>query len=335
MTDWSVERLESDLDRFHLGPVDLALAAGRVTAVIGPSGAGKTTLLRTIAGFVPAREGRVLRGGVDLTVAAPEQRRLGYVPQGLGLFAHRTVERNVSYPYEMRGRLDWRARTRELLERFGLSALADRRPVRLSGGEQQRVALARALAADPELVLWDEPWQALDVEARHELGLVFEELQEVGRIPVVVVTHDPGLAFSVADSFLEIDHGRVRRVSDAATMLSDPGDPFIARFVGFENVFARTTLTGAPAGSLAAWLAERAGAGGVAFARPVVAAGRAGTWSGVVRSVHPTPEGIAISAASGDLRVALRLPPPFSEAVPSLGETVSFDIPADSLRRLG
>ena len=335
MTDWSVEGLESDLDRFHLGPVDLALAAGRVTAVVGPSGAGKTTLLRTIAGFVPAREGRILRGGVDLTVAAPEQRRLGYVPQGLGLFAHRTVERNVSYPYEMRGRLDWRKRTRVLLERFGLVPLADRRPARLSGGEQQRVALARALAAEPELVLWDEPWQALDVEARHELGLVFEELREDGGIPVVVVTHDPGLAFSVADSFLELERGAVRRIGDAPTLLRDPKDAFTARFVGFENVYDRAALAGAPAGSLAAWLATESGPAGVAFARPALAVGAAGAWRAVVRGIHPTPEGVAVAADATGLRVALRLPPPFSTAIPSLGETVSFDLPAESLRRLG
>jgi len=334
VTDWSVEGLESDLDRFHLGPVDLALAAGRVTAVVGPSGAGKTTLLRTLAGFVPAQRGRILRGGDDLTVVAPERRRLGYVPQGLGLFAHRTVERNVSYPYEMRGRLDWKPRTRELLDRFGLTALADRRPARLSGGEMQRVALARALAADPELVLWDEPWQALDVEARHALGLVFEELRADGGIPLVVVTHDPGLAFSVADAFLELQRGAVRRVSEPATLLADPKDSFTARFVGFENVFAPAELAGAPAGSFGAWLARESGPDGVAFARPALSAGP-GPWRGVVRSVHPTPEGMAIALDVDGRRVAARLPPPYPPVLPSLGETVPFDVPAESVRRLG
>jgi ABC-type Fe3+/spermidine/putrescine transport system ATPase subunit len=337
VTDWSVEGIESDLDRFHLGPVDLALAAGRVTAVVGPSGAGKTTLLRTIAGFLPARRGRILRGGVDLTLAPPEERRLGYVPQGLGLFAHRTVERNVSYPFEIRGRLDWRARTRELLERFGLAPLADRRPALLSGGELQRVALARALAAEPDLVLWDEPWHALDVEARHELGIVFEELRADGGIPVVVVTHDPGLAFSVADSFLELREGSVRRISDAPALLADPQDAFAARFVGFENVFDRSALAGPGAGALGRWLADRAGPGGVAFARPLIVAGPGapGAWSAVVRGVHPTPEGFAITADAGGLRVALRLPPPFPATVPALGATVTFDVPAESLRALG
>jgi ABC-type Fe3+/spermidine/putrescine transport system ATPase subunit len=334
VTDWAAEGVESELAEFHLGPVDLDLAAGRVTAVVGPSGAGKTTLLRTLAGFVPARRGRLLRDGVDVTDLPPERRGLGYVPQGLGLLAHRTVERNVSYPFELKGRLDWRARTAALLDRFGLTPLAHRRPARLSGGELQRVALARALAAEPELVLWDEPWQALDVEARHALGGVFEELRAEGRIPVVVVTHDPGLAFSVADAFVELRHGSVRRVSDAATILARPSDAFVARFVGFENVFDRAALAGAPDGSLAAWLAERAGAGGIAFARPVAAAPGSAPWAGEVRGVHPTPEGLAIVAVVGGLRLALRRPPSASEPIPAVGTAVAFDVPAESLRPL-
>ncbi|MGI0071658.1 MAG: ABC transporter ATP-binding protein [Thermoplasmata archaeon] len=337
MTAWSAEGIESDLDRFHLGPVDLSLAPGRVVAVLGNSGAGKTTLLRTLAGFLPVRRGRLLRDGVDLTDRPPEARRLGYVPQGLGLFAHRTVERNVSYPLEMQGRLDARARSRELLERFGLTALADRRPARLSGGELERVALARALAADPELVLWDEPWQALDVEARHALGLVFEELRETERVPVVVVTHDPGLAFSVADTFVVLREGRVRFAGDAATLLAHPSDPFTARFVGFENVYDAPALAVGASGSFAAWLAERAGPAGVAFARPVVpASGRgSGRWPGTVRSVRPDPEGLALTVRSAALLVALRVPLPLASPAPAVGSAVAFDVEEKSIVPLG
>jgi ABC-type sulfate/molybdate transport systems ATPase subunit len=333
MTSWSVEGIESQLESFHLGPVDLSLAPGRVVAVPGNSGAGKTTLLRTLAGFLPARAGRLLRDGVDLTDHPPEARHVGYVPQGLGLFSHRTVERNVSYPLEVRGRTYARVRSHELLDRFGLTALARRYPARLSGGELQRVALARALAAEPELVLWDEPWQALDVEARHELGLVFEELRETERVPVVVVTHDPALAFSVADTFLLLRAGTVGLRGDAATLLSHPSDPFVARFVGFENVYDRASLDAGPPGSLAAWLAERSGPEGVAFARPVLSPGSAapGTWAGVVRSVHPTPEGLALTVRTDPLLVALRLPSP----LPPVGSTVRFDVEEKCVYPLG
>jgi ABC-type Fe3+/spermidine/putrescine transport system ATPase subunit len=337
VTAWSMEGLVAHLDGFRLGPIDLALEPGRVVAVLGNSGAGKTTLLRTIAGFLPLDAGRITRDGVDVSDRPPEARRLGYVPQGLGLFPHRTVERNVSYPLEMRGRLDALARSRELLSRFGLSAFARRYPARLSGGELERVALARALAADPELVLWDEPWQALDVEARHALGRVFEELRTASRAPVVVVTHDPGLAFSVADAFVVLRKGTVTLRGDAPALLSGPIDPFTARFVGFENVFGPAELERAPAGSLAAWLGPRAGPEGIAFARPVVATvvDRAGAWTGVVRAARPTPEGLALAVTSGTLSVALRVPPPFGAELPGAGDRVRFDVEEKSLHRLG
>jgi ABC-type Fe3+/spermidine/putrescine transport system ATPase subunit len=337
MNEWSVEGLESQLDHFHLGPIDLSLAPGRVLAVLGSSGAGKTTLLRTLAGFLPARAGRVLRDGVDLTDCPPEGRSLGYVPQGLGLFPHRTVERNVSYPLEVRGRVDGLARSRELLARFGLTPLARRYPARLSGGELQRVALARALAAEPDLVLWDEPWQALDVEARYELGRVLEELRETDRVPVVVVTHDPSLAFSIADSFLVLRAGRPGLSGDAATVLAHPTDTFTARFVGFENVYDRATLERSRPGSLAAWLSERAGAEGVAFPRPTLATagGSPGAWEGVVRSVRPTPEGLSITLAVDELSVAAQFRPPVATPVPTVGTRGRFDIEETSLRPLG
>ena len=123
MSDWVVEALESDLDSFHLGPVDLALPSGHAVAVLGSSGAGKTTLLRTLAGFLPVRRGRLLRDGEDISDRMPEERSLGYVPQGLGLFPHRTVFGNVRYPMELRGRTDADERTLALLERFHLAQI--------------------------------------------------------------------------------------------------------------------------------------------------------------------------------------------------------------------
>ncbi len=132
--EWRVEGLESGLTGFHLGPIDLALAPGHAVAVLGTSGAGKTTLLRTLAGFLPARHGRIYRDGTDITDWPPEERGLGYVPQGLGLLPHRTVEGNLRYPMEVRGRPDAALRASELLDRFRLRPLARRYPARLSGG---------------------------------------------------------------------------------------------------------------------------------------------------------------------------------------------------------
>jgi ABC-type Fe3+/spermidine/putrescine transport system ATPase subunit len=334
---WSVEGLASHLDGFRLGPIDLSLSPGHVVAVLGRSGAGKTTLLRAVAGFLPVDAGRVLRDGSDLTGRPPEARALGYVPQGLGLFPHRTVERNVSYPLEMRGRLDARVRSRELLERFGLTPLARRYPARLSGGELERVALARALASEPELILWDEPWQALDVGARYALGQVFDELRDAARVPSIVVTHDPDLAFSVADSFLVLRAGQVDFHGSPAELLDHPTDAFAARFVGYENVYERSQLDRGAPGSLARWLAERSGPGGIAVPRPIVPAltRPSGAWEGVVRRVHPSPEGIALTLAVPDLALALRLAAPAASPPPALGDRVRFDVEEKSLRPLG
>jgi ABC-type Fe3+/spermidine/putrescine transport system ATPase subunit len=335
MSRWSVEGLEAQLGAFRLGPIDIDLEDGRVVAVLGPSGAGKTTLLRTLGGFLPVRNGRILRDGYDVTALRPEHRRLGYVPQGLGLFAHLTVLRNVSYPLDLFGRRDAKPAARALLERFGIAHLAGRRPGLLSGGEQQRVALARALCAEPELVLWDEPFQALDVEARHELGVVLEELRNDGHAPVVVVTHDPPLAFSLADEFVVLRGGHVQFRGDAGPLLRRPNDAFTARFVGYENVFSRAALDAAVAEEFAAWLRTRSGEEGVAFARPRLSTD-AGKWTGTVRSVHPSPEGVTVSLRVGSLDIVARSP---LEETPrgsfSVGGSVRFHLEETALRPLG
>ncbi|MCI4327665.1 MAG: ABC transporter ATP-binding protein [Thermoplasmata archaeon] len=334
---WVVEGVETDLDRFHLGPVDLTVAPGNAVAILGASGAGKTTLLRTLAGFLPVRKGRILRDGVDITTWLPEERSLGYVPQGLGLFPHRTAAGNIRYPLEIRDRPDADGRTRELLEQFHLGSLANRYPSRLSGGEQQRVALARALAADPRLIVWDEPWQGLDVLARYELGLVLHELRESERVPMVIVTHDPALAFSVADSFVVLRRGEVREQCDAATLLRAPADPFAARFVGFENVYDRAVLQPGAAGSLRAWLGARAGSEGVAFASPSYPTSleTAPGWVGKVRSVRPSPSGVTVEVVADELMVTLRAPPPRAGPLPGLGASLRFSIEPGSLQPLG
>jgi ABC-type Fe3+/spermidine/putrescine transport system ATPase subunit len=337
MHGWAVEGLETSLGGFRLGPVDLTLSPGRALAVLGPSGAGKTTLLRTLAGFLPLTGGRILRDGEEISRWRPEERSLGYVPQGLGLLPHKTAEANVRYPLDVRGRPDAIARTRELLEAFGLERLARRYPSQLSGGEQQRVALARALAAEPGLILWDEPWQGLDVIARHALGETLHQLRQSEAVPIVVVTHDPALAFSVADTFLVLYEGRVREQCDAATLLRAPGDPFAARFVGFENVFDPENLEPGAPGTLRAWLRERSGPEGVAFASPTLSVGESSTeaWEGRVRSARPHPEGLVVEVVVDGLMLHLRVPPPLSARFPAPGDRVRVQIDPVSLLTLG
>jgi ABC-type Fe3+/spermidine/putrescine transport system ATPase subunit len=337
MSEWLVDGVEADLDAFHLGPVDLSLRSGQAVAVLGSSGAGKTTFLRTLAGFLPLRGGRLLRDGVDISNWLPEERSLGYVPQGLGLFPQRTVFGNVRYPMELRGRLDANARTDALLARFRLTALKHRHPARLSGGEQQRVALARALAAEPELIVWDEPWQALDVEARRELGLVLSDLREEEGIPVVVVTHDPALAFSIADSFIVLDHGRVQLSGGPLDLLDRPSNAFVARFVGYENVYDRATLEAGRDRPFTAWLLTGAGPEGIALGNPEVVpiTGVPSTWEGLVRSARPGPDGLRVELAVDDLMVTARIPRPWPEKLPTVGERLRFNVAPDTIHRLG
>ena len=192
--------------------VDLTLDAG-LCAVMGASGAGKTTLLETIAGLTRPSEGHVAIGARvvfdarDRIFVPPHRREVGFVFQSLALFPHLSVRQNVAYAVRDR------ARRRELadtwLTRTHAAPLADRRPDTLSGGEAQRVALARAFAAEPKLLLLDEPFSALDRALRAELGDVVRALHEETRVPMVLVTHHREDAERLASRIVTLDAGRV------------------------------------------------------------------------------------------------------------------------------
>src|SRR5256886_7139715 len=196
--------------------LDLTVERGRLACVLGPSGCGKTTLLRVLAGFQPAWAGSVAVAGrvvEDGTVRLPsEKRRIGYVPQEGALFAHLTVAANVGFglPRHSRGRRsERRRRVEELLELVGMAGLGDRHPHDLSGGQQQRVALARALAPEPEVVLLDEPFAALDAGLRHRLRLDVRRVLNTSGATSVLVTHDQNEALSVGDQVGVMRAGQV------------------------------------------------------------------------------------------------------------------------------
>jgi molybdate transport system ATP-binding protein len=203
------------LREFELS-LDLAVEPGERLALAGPSGAGKTTLLRIVAGLVRPAAGRVAIGGqVWLDTAAGEEvpaehRRCGVVFQDYALFPTLSAWRNVAFG--MNGqRRQRRRRAEELLDRFGIAALADARPGSLSGGERQRVALARALAAEPRALLLDEPLSALDPETRREAQRELHRYLAELPIPVLFVTHSQEEAALLADRIAVIDRGRVVR----------------------------------------------------------------------------------------------------------------------------
>jgi osmoprotectant transport system ATP-binding protein len=218
--------------------LDLVAHSGRITVLVGPSGCGKTTALRMVNRMVEPTAGRILPDGRDTsTIPATELRRgMGYVIQHAGLFPHRTVVDNVATVPLLLGesRRAARARALALLERVGLDpVLARRYPGQLSGGQQQRVGVARALAADPPVMLMDEPFSAVDPVVRAQLQEEFLRLQaELGKT-IVFVTHDIDEAVKLAD-FVAVMRagGRVAQVAPPLELLSGPVDPFVASFVG-------------------------------------------------------------------------------------------------------
>lgn len=228
--------------RTRLGALDLDLAlevpAGSCLALAGPSGAGKSTVLRAVAGLLEPREGRIACGGETwLDTGAgislpPEARGCGYLFQDYALFGHLSAWRNVAYGLRGLPRGQRRARALELLERFGVGALADRRPGDLSGGERQRVALARALAPQPRALLLDEPLAALDARSRalagRELARALRELE----VPALLVTHDFGEAALLGDEVAVIDTGTIVQRGTAAALASAPASGFVADFTG-------------------------------------------------------------------------------------------------------
>ena len=307
MSAWTIAGLTSDAGPFHLGPVDLDLGPTESVAILGRSGAGKTTLLRGLAGLGTVSGGRIHRGDEETTRLPPEHRSAVYVPQGLGLFPHRTVRRNVAYPLEISGAEDVDGRTDQLLERFGLGALSARWPTTLSSGEQQRVAIARALAAGPELLLWDEPLGALDLLAREELLEGLREVRSEESIPLLFVTHDPALALSLADRWLVLEAGRVVYLGRPAPLISAPPDRFLARFVGFENLFAPADLTASPRGPFREALTRRLGSDGVGVGTPRAHGGRSGDdeFEARVERVEPSADGFRVEANCEGLDLTL------------------------------
>ncbi len=234
--DLVLHGLSTSAGSFRLSPVDLQVADGQVLVVLGPSGAGKTMLLDTIAGFRAPTDGRVRLAGREITHLAPEQRRIGVVFQHAALFPHLSVRENVRFGPKARG--DTRQdRAEELLARFGLVGHADRRPRSLSAGERQRVALARSLAAEPELLLLDEPLSALDQPTREELRGVLQDLLADLSIPTIHVTHDRDEALTLADHIAVIVDGELRQTRAADQIASHPNDEDVARLLGWVELW--------------------------------------------------------------------------------------------------
>jgi sulfate transport system ATP-binding protein len=226
-------------DFVALDDVSLETGAGSLTALLGPSGSGKSTLLRLIAGLETPDAGTVFIAGENVTVRSPQDRGIGFVFQHYAAFKHLTVYENIAFGLKIRKRpkAEIRERVKQLLELVQLQGLADRYPAQLSGGQRQRMGLARALAIDPEVLLLDEPFGALDARVRAELRIWLRRLHDETHTTTVIVTHDQEEAMEVADEVVVMNQGRVEQVADPRELYENPANEFVMSFVGQVNRF--------------------------------------------------------------------------------------------------
>ncbi len=214
--------------------VSLEVESGSLTALLGPSGSGKSTLLRIIAGLETPDEGQILLSGTDATALKPQKRNVGFVFQHYAAFKHMTVRENVAFGLKVRKRpkAEIAERVDELLNLVQLQNFGDRYPAQLSGGQRQRMGLARALAPEPQVLLLDEPFGALDARVRAELRDWLRQLHDVVHVTTVFVTHDQEEAMEISDQIAVINHGRLEQVGSPRELYDDPATEFVMTFVG-------------------------------------------------------------------------------------------------------
>ena len=232
-------RLRFDVAQ-QVGSFRLTLAHESLTdnlAVVGPSGSGKSVLLRSLAGLYGRGAGHVDYGDDEVDATRPEQRSVGYVAQGFGLFPHLTVWRQLMFPTNATA-----ATAMYWLDHLGLAGLENRFPAQLSGGQRQRVALAQALCHSPDVLLLDEPFSALDRPVRRELQRELRRLQRETGLATVIVTHDPEEAALLASEVIVISDGRALQSGSNRQVFSRPGSREIARLLGISNLHRATTI---------------------------------------------------------------------------------------------
>jgi sulfate/thiosulfate transport system ATP-binding protein len=217
-----------------LDNVDFEVPAGSLTALLGPSGSGKSTLLRAIAGLDQPDTGTITINGRDVTRVPPQRRDIGFVFQHYAAFKHMTVRDNIAFGLKIRRRpkAEIAEKVDDLLNIVGLSGFQGRYPNQLSGGQRQRMALARALAVDPQVLLLDEPFGALDAKVREDLRAWLRRLHDEVHVTTVLVTHDQAEALDVADRIAVLRDGRIEQVGSPTDVYDTPANAFVMSFLG-------------------------------------------------------------------------------------------------------
>ena len=230
-----IEHLFSGYDSdVVLKDLSLEVAEGEFLSLLGPSGCGKSTLMKTIAGIVPARSGRILLDGRDITDLPIHRRGTVVVFQDMRLFPHKSVAENVAFPLKMQGipKAQRLKTAMELLKKVQMDGFGNRKPGELSGGQQQRIALARALAAQPKLLLLDEPFSALDENLREDMRRLVLQLQKEFAMTVILVTHDREEALSMSDRIALLFDGQLSQIGTPRQVYERPETKQVADYFG-------------------------------------------------------------------------------------------------------
>ena len=237
-----VQNIRKEFGRFPaLNDVSLDIRSGELIALLGPSGSGKTTLLRLIAGLESPTDGQVFFGEEDASRKSVQERNIGFVFQHYALFRHMTVLDNIGFGLKVRPRAtrppkaEIKRRAAELLDLVQLGGMGDRYPTQLSGGQRQRVALARAMAVEPNVLLLDEPFGALDAQVRKDLRKWLREIHDRTGHTTVFVTHDQEEALELADRVVVMSQGKIEQVGTPDEVYDSPNSPFVFGFIGQSN----------------------------------------------------------------------------------------------------
>jgi sulfate/thiosulfate transport system ATP-binding protein len=230
-----------------LDDISFSVGDGELVALLGPSGGGKTTVLRIIAGLETAGQGHIFMDGADVSAVPPQRRNIGFVFQNYALFKNMTVFKNVAFGLKIKkwDKARIQARVAELTALLELRGLEHRYPHQLSGGQRQRVAIARALAGEPNVLLLDEPFAAVDAQIRQELRQWLVRLHQDLKITTIFVTHDQEEAMEVADRIVIFSKGRLEQIGTPREVYEQPCNEFVAKFIGVMNVLELQVRDGA------------------------------------------------------------------------------------------
>jgi len=236
-----IENLHKQYDEKNvLRNISFNVINGEFLSLLGPSGCGKTTILRILIGLLEPTGGKIIKDGTDITNLHPSQRGMGIVFQNYALFENMTVLKNVEYALKLNKNFKDKSSeiANELIEMVGLKEHANKKPYSLSGGQQQRVAIARTLALKPDVILFDEPMSALDVETRLVLRKEIKEIQKKFGTTMIYITHDQEEAFAMSDRIMVMGEGSIHQLDTPENIIKNPADEYVQSFV-IDNIQAK------------------------------------------------------------------------------------------------